>query len=147
MFVCLQVHMHLFHGLSLCCRNNSPVEINVLSAQILVFKYQHPLKGTKTCKRLAPGLKWRKYKMIVGHLLLEKVRKYTRNCGHLSKDREASLKGVSTGQIWVILRIKVSSDGNTLLLFVVQSLSHIRFFTTPWTLARQSPLSMGFPSQ
>ena len=38
---------------------------------------------------------------------------------HLSKDREASLKGVSTGQIWVILRIKVSSDGNTLLLFVV----------------------------
>lgn len=54
-----------------------------------------------------------------GHRLLEKVRKYTRNCGRLSKDREASLKGVSTGRIWIILRIKGSSDSNTLLMFVV----------------------------
>ena len=56
--------------------------------------------------------------MLVGHPLLKKVRKYTRNCGQSSKDREASLKGVSTGQIWIILKIKVSSDSNT-LLFVV----------------------------
>ena len=26
-------------------------------------------------------------------------------------------------------------------------LSHVRLFATPWTVARQSPLSMGFPSQ
>ena len=27
------------------------------------------------------------------------------------------------------------------------SLSCVRFFVTPWTLARQAPLSMGFPRQ
>ena len=26
-------------------------------------------------------------------------------------------------------------------------LSHVQFFTTPWTVARQAPVSMGFPSQ
>ena len=30
---------------------------------------------------------------------------------------------------------------------VVQSLSHVRFFATPWTVARQAPLSMGFSQQ
>ena len=29
----------------------------------------------------------------------------------------------------------------------VQSLSHIQLFVTPWTLAHQAPLSMGFPRQ
>ena len=28
-----------------------------------------------------------------------------------------------------------------------QSLSHVLLFVTPWTLARQAPLSMGFPRQ
>ena len=28
-----------------------------------------------------------------------------------------------------------------------QSLSHVRLFVTPWTVARQAPLSMGFPRQ
>ena len=28
-----------------------------------------------------------------------------------------------------------------------QPLSHVRFFATPWTVARQAPLSMGFPRQ
>ena len=28
-----------------------------------------------------------------------------------------------------------------------QSLSRVRLFTTPWTVARQAPLSMGFPRQ
>ena len=32
-------------------------------------------------------------------------------------------------------------------LLVVELLSHVRFFTTPWTSARQAPLSMGFPRQ
>ena len=27
------------------------------------------------------------------------------------------------------------------------SLSHVRLFETPWTLAHQAPLSMGFPRQ
>ena len=30
---------------------------------------------------------------------------------------------------------------------VVQSLSHVRLFATPWTVARQPPLSMGFSQQ
>ena len=29
----------------------------------------------------------------------------------------------------------------------VQSLSHVRRFATPWTVARQAPLSMGFSRQ
>ena len=28
-----------------------------------------------------------------------------------------------------------------------QSLSHVRLFATPWTVARQAPLSMGFSRQ
>ena len=32
-------------------------------------------------------------------------------------------------------------------LFVVQSLSHVLLFVTPWTVARQVPLSMGFSRQ
>ena len=30
---------------------------------------------------------------------------------------------------------------------VVYSLSHVQLFATPWTVARQAPLSMGFPKQ
>ena len=29
-------------------------------------------------------------------------------------------------------------------LFGAQLLSHVRFFATPWTVAHQAPLSMGF---
>ena len=29
----------------------------------------------------------------------------------------------------------------------VQSLSHVQLFATPWTIAHQAPLSMGFPRQ
>ena len=29
----------------------------------------------------------------------------------------------------------------------VQSLSHVRLFATPWTVAHQAPLPMGFPRQ
>ena len=28
-----------------------------------------------------------------------------------------------------------------------QSFSHVRLFATPWTVARQAPLSVGFPRQ
>ena len=30
---------------------------------------------------------------------------------------------------------------------VVKSLSHVQLFVTPWTVAHQAPLSMGFPRQ
>ena len=30
---------------------------------------------------------------------------------------------------------------------VVPSLSQVQLFATPWTVARQAPLSMGFPRQ
>ena len=30
---------------------------------------------------------------------------------------------------------------------VYHVLSHIRLFASPWTVARQTPLSMGFPRQ
>ena len=30
---------------------------------------------------------------------------------------------------------------------VVKPLSHVRLFATPWTVAHQAPLSMGFPRQ
>ena len=33
------------------------------------------------------------------------------------------------------------------LLFVVKLLSHVRLFADSWTVARQAPLSMGFPRQ
>ena len=37
---------------------------------------------------------------------------------------------------------------STMCVFVcVQSLSHVWLFVTPWTVARQAPLSMGFPRQ
>ena len=33
------------------------------------------------------------------------------------------------------------------LRLVVQSLSHVQLFATAWTVAHQTPLSMGFPRQ
>ena len=32
-------------------------------------------------------------------------------------------------------------------LLVAYSLGHVRLFATPWTVAQQAPLSMGFPSK
>ena len=34
-----------------------------------------------------------------------------------------------------------------IVVFIVQLLSCVQFFTTPWTEACQAPLSMGFPRQ
>ena len=31
--------------------------------------------------------------------------------------------------------------------FVILSLSHVRLFATPWTVAHQAPLSLGFPRE
>ena len=33
------------------------------------------------------------------------------------------------------------------MVVVVQSFSHVQLFATPWTVALQAPLSMGFPRQ
>ena len=35
----------------------------------------------------------------------------------------------------------------TCSVLIVQSLSHVRLFVTPWTAAHQAPLSMGFSRQ
>ena len=32
-------------------------------------------------------------------------------------------------------------------IVAIQALSHVQLFATPWTIARQIPLSMGFPRQ
>ena len=40
-----------------------------------------------------------------------------------------------------------SFDTWKLFSFVVQSLSHVRLFATPWSIAHQAPLSMGFSRQ
>ena len=39
------------------------------------------------------------------------------------------------------------NSGHTLLTFKVKSLSRVRLFATPWTVAYQDPLSMGFSRQ
>ena len=39
------------------------------------------------------------------------------------------------------------SQSAWLCVVVIQSLSCVRLFVTPWTVARQAPLSMGFPKQ
>ena len=36
---------------------------------------------------------------------------------------------------------------NSFRMCCPQSLSHIQLFVTPWTVAHQAPLSMGFPRQ
>ena len=33
------------------------------------------------------------------------------------------------------------------MTYLCNSLSHVQLFATPWTVARQAPLSMGFPRQ
>ena len=38
-------------------------------------------------------------------------------------------------------------DRKKFIAAVVLSLSHVRLVATPWTVARQAPLSLGFPRQ
>ena len=44
------------------------------------------------------------------------------------------------------LRLRVSLSSNVSPI-VIQSLSHVQLFATPWTIAHQAPLSMKFPRQ
>ena len=51
---------------------------------------------------------------------------------------------------WLVSRKEKNSPGKinkTAIKCSVQSLSHVRLFATPWTAARQAPLSMGFSRQ
>ena len=41
----------------------------------------------------------------------------------------------------------LASESPDMLLLLVQALSRVLFFATPWTAACQSPLSLGFPRQ
>ena len=36
---------------------------------------------------------------------------------------------------------------SSLVVLVVQSLSHVQHLVTPWTVARQAPLPLGFPGK
>ena len=38
-------------------------------------------------------------------------------------------------------------QGFSMKIAAVSVLSHVQFFAIPWTVARQTPLSMGFPRQ
>ena len=40
-----------------------------------------------------------------------------------------------------------SLTGNVLSHIHVKSLNHVQLFATPWTVARQAPVSIGFPRQ
>ena len=40
-----------------------------------------------------------------------------------------------------------TQNTHTLVAVVVQSLSYVQLFQTPWTVAHQDPLSIGFPRQ
>ena len=52
----------------------------------------------------------------------------------------------------VYLKLKLNQAsclllGNPLLASVLSSFSRVQLFATPWTVARQAPLSMGFSRQ
>ena len=49
---------------------------------------------------------------------------------------------ISTGYLSFLV-----PEGNWGNKFLAQSVSHVQLFVTPWTIARQAPLSMGFPRQ
>ena len=45
------------------------------------------------------------------------------------------------------LSFSQGSKEKTVVAVVVQPLSHVQLFATPWTVAHQAPLFMGFPRQ
>ena len=47
----------------------------------------------------------------------------------------------------IILLLEMLLLMHELLLVIVQLLSHVRLFATPWTVAHQASLSMGFSKQ
>ena len=59
-------------------------------------------------------------------------------------------QGLNPGLLhWQVDSLPLSHQGSPMLfiLCVWQSLSHVRFFETPWTVAHQAPLSMEFSRQ
>ena len=63
--------------------------------------------------------------------------------------REKGLRGREMGKV-PAFRVNLGSESQLYYLLVkvkVTSLSHVRLFATPWTIAHQAPLSMGFSGQ
>ena len=80
-------------------------------------------------------------------------------------NRDVNLKILSMNfEVWIWSGIEMSINSSYILscflssvherglegmlssaVAVVQSLSHVQFFSTVWSIARQAPLSMGFP--
>ena len=53
-------------------------------------------------------------------------------------------EGLSQREREIILILEVKSEVSFALQVKVKSLSRVRLFVTPWTVAYQAPLSMGF---
>ena len=49
--------------------------------------------------------------------------------------------------IYIYLNTHTHTHTHIPVVIVVQLLSHVQLFATPWTVALQAPLSMGFPRQ
>ena len=64
---------------------------------------------------------------------------FSKNTG---ESREGRKMCISTGYLSFLV-----PEGNWGNKFLAQSVSHVQLFVTPWTIARQAPLSMGFPRQ
>ena len=65
--------------------------------------------------------------------------------------RQTSKKNCNKARIAILLKylsfLSLYLTVPLLSFMVVQSLNHVQLFVTPWTLAHQAPLSMGFPRQ
>ena len=81
------------------------------------------------------------------YLVLDSCQGVTQPLLHTTADRELSRRG-SPGPLRPTRLILTGSESLLCCsLTVVWSLSCIQLFATPWTVARQAPLSTGFPRQ
>ena len=51
------------------------------------------------------------------------------------------------GKVITCLKTTLDTNCNNIFVVVVESLCYVQLFVTPWTVARQAPLSMGFSRQ
>ena len=71
-------------------------------------------------------------------------------CGNLLSLRDQTWVPCNAGQIlnhWITREIPRIFSMSLLILGKVKSLSRVQLFATPWTVACQAPLSMGFSRQ
>ena len=74
----------------------------------------------------------------------------TQSCLILCGPMDCSPPGFSTHGIFqtrILERIAISNSRFKTFLFSLSHFSRVQLFVTPWTVACQAPLSMGFPRQ